>query len=148
MERLRMVREQLESPVARHHECPGSGGDAPRAAPRVRARRTRAVMPTKIVRLPIGSGQTISQPYIVAFMTQQLEPEPTDRVLEIGTGSGYQAAVLSGLVAEVYSIEIVEALAEPGGGRSRPAGLHQCARPGGGRLPGLAWRKPRSTRSS
>jgi protein-L-isoaspartate(D-aspartate) O-methyltransferase len=61
--------------------------------------------------LPIGHGQTISQPYIVAFMTAALDPQPSDRVLEIGTGSGYQAAVLSGLVAEVYSIEIVEPLA-------------------------------------
>jgi protein-L-isoaspartate(D-aspartate) O-methyltransferase len=62
--------------------------------------------------LPIGHGQTISQPYIVAFMTERLEPKSTDRVLEIGTGSGYQAAVLSPLVAGVYTIEIVEALAE------------------------------------
>jgi protein-L-isoaspartate(D-aspartate) O-methyltransferase len=61
--------------------------------------------------LPIGHGQTISQPFIVAFMTEKLEPRPADRVLEIGTGSGYQAAVLSGLVAEVYTIEIVEPLA-------------------------------------
>lgn len=60
--------------------------------------------------LPIGSGQTISPPFIVAYMTQQLEPKPTDKVLEIGTGSGYQAAVLSPLVAKVYSIEIVESL--------------------------------------
>jgi len=62
--------------------------------------------------LPIGYGQTISQPFIVAFMTEQLNPKPTDRVLEIGTGSGYQAAVLSRLVAEVYTIEIIEALAK------------------------------------
>jgi protein-L-isoaspartate(D-aspartate) O-methyltransferase len=62
--------------------------------------------------LPIGYGQTISQPFIVAFMTEQLDPKPTDRVLEIGTGSGYQAAVLSRLVAEVYTIEIVEPLAK------------------------------------
>ena len=61
--------------------------------------------------LPIGYGQTISQPYIVAFMTEQLDPKPTDRVLEIGTGSGYQAAVLSLLVSNVCSIEIVEPLA-------------------------------------
>lgn len=61
--------------------------------------------------LPIGAGQTISQPSIVAFMTQALEPRATDRVLEIGTGSGYQAAVLAELVGEVYSIEIVESLA-------------------------------------
>jgi protein-L-isoaspartate(D-aspartate) O-methyltransferase len=62
--------------------------------------------------LPIGYGQTISQPYIVAFMTEQLRPKPTDRVLEVGTGSGYQAAILADLVSEVYSIEIVEPLAK------------------------------------
>ena len=62
--------------------------------------------------LPIGYGQTISQPYIVAFMTAVLDPKPTDRVLEVGTGSGYQAAVLSCLVAEVYTVEIVEPLAK------------------------------------
>lgn len=61
--------------------------------------------------LPIGYGQTISQPYVVAFMTEKLDPKPTDKVLEIGTGSGFQAAVLSGLVASVFSIEIVEPLA-------------------------------------
>jgi protein-L-isoaspartate(D-aspartate) O-methyltransferase len=62
--------------------------------------------------LPIGYGQTISQPYIVAFMTEQLRAKPTDRVLEVGTGSGYQAAILAELVSEVYSIEIVEPLAK------------------------------------
>jgi protein-L-isoaspartate(D-aspartate) O-methyltransferase len=60
--------------------------------------------------LPIGAGQTISPPYIVAYMTEQLEPQPTDKVLEIGTGSGFQAAVLSPLVDKVYSIEIVDTL--------------------------------------
>ncbi len=62
--------------------------------------------------LPIGYGQTISQPYIVAFMTEQLRAKPNDRVLEVGTGSGYQAAILAELVSEVYSIEIVEPLAK------------------------------------
>jgi protein-L-isoaspartate(D-aspartate) O-methyltransferase len=62
--------------------------------------------------LPIGEGQTISQPYIVALMTDLLDPKPTDRVLEVGTGSGYQAAVLAELVAKVYTIEIVEPLAK------------------------------------
>ena len=61
--------------------------------------------------LPIGHGQTISQPYIVALMTNLLEPDKDDIVLEIGTGSGYQAAILSGLVKQVYSIEIVPPLA-------------------------------------
>ncbi len=60
--------------------------------------------------VPIGESQTISSPFIVAYMTQELDPQPTDKVLEIGTGSGYQAAVLSPLVKEVYSIEIVEPL--------------------------------------
>src|SRR6266542_394823 len=62
--------------------------------------------------LPIGYGQTISQPYIVAFMTEQLRPKPSDHVLEVGTGSGYQAAILAELVSEVYSVEIVEPLAK------------------------------------
>ena len=60
--------------------------------------------------VPIGNKQTISSPFIVAYMTQSLAPKPTDKVLEIGTGSGYQAAILSPLVKEVYSIEIVESL--------------------------------------
>ena len=60
--------------------------------------------------LPIGSQQTISPPFVVAYMTEQLDPQPSDRVLEIGTGSGYQAAVLSRLVGEVYTIEIVPEL--------------------------------------
>jgi protein-L-isoaspartate(D-aspartate) O-methyltransferase len=62
--------------------------------------------------LPIGHGQTISQPFIVAFMTEALKPAPTDSVLEIGTGSGYQAAVLAELVAKVYTVEIVAPLGE------------------------------------
>jgi len=62
--------------------------------------------------LPIGYDQTISQPYVVAFMTEQLRPKRSDRVLEIGSGSGYQAAILGELVAEVYTIEIVEPLAK------------------------------------
>ena len=62
--------------------------------------------------LPIGYEQTISQPYIVAFMTEQLRLSPADRVLEVGTGSGYQAAILAELAGEVYTIEIVEPLAQ------------------------------------
>jgi protein-L-isoaspartate(D-aspartate) O-methyltransferase len=62
--------------------------------------------------LPIGLGQTISQPYIVAFMTEVIRPRPGMRVLEVGTGSGYQAAVLAATGAEVYTIEIFRALAE------------------------------------
>lgn len=62
--------------------------------------------------LPIGEGQTISQPYIVGFMTAAIKPEATDKVLEIGTGSGYQAAVLAEIVDEVYTLEIVPPLGE------------------------------------
>lgn len=62
--------------------------------------------------LPIGDAQTISSPFIVAWMTEAIDPQPTDKVLEVGTGSGYQAAVLSPLVAEVYTIEIVRSLGE------------------------------------
>jgi protein-L-isoaspartate(D-aspartate) O-methyltransferase len=62
--------------------------------------------------LPIGEGQTISQPYVVALMTEALRLRPTDRVLEIGTGSGYQAAVLAGIVKEVYTIEIRKTLVD------------------------------------
>ncbi len=68
--------------------------------------------------LPIGEGQTISPPFIVAYMTEQLDPQPDDRVLEIGTGSGYQAAVLSAVVKEVYTIEIVEPLGRRAARRS------------------------------
>ena len=64
------------------------------------------------VPLPIGYGQTISQPFIVAVMTDLLRPDPEHVILEIGTGSGYQAAILAQLVKHVYSIEVVEALAE------------------------------------
>ncbi len=72
--------------------------------------------------LPIGYGQTISQPYMVALMTQLLELEGDEKVLEIGTGSGYQAAVLAELVPDVYSIEIVPELADQAAKRLRGLG--------------------------
>jgi protein-L-isoaspartate(D-aspartate) O-methyltransferase len=72
--------------------------------------------------LPIGHGQTISQPYIVALMTDLLQPEPEDVMLEIGTGSGYQSAVLSLLVSRVYSIEVVRALADEAAARLKRLG--------------------------
>lgn len=67
--------------------------------------------------LSIGAGQTISQPYIVALMTQLLQVQPSYRILEVGTGSGYQAAVLGEMAAEVYTVEIIPSLAE--GARAR-----------------------------
>lgn len=70
--------------------------------------------------IPIGEGQTITPPYDVAFMTEVLDPKPTDKVYEVGTGSGYQAAILSQLVKEVYSVEIPSPLSE------RATGAHKA----------------------
>jgi protein-L-isoaspartate(D-aspartate) O-methyltransferase len=72
--------------------------------------------------LPIACGQTISQPFVVAYMTEQLDVEPQHRVLEVGTGSGYQAAILSRLVREVVSIERYRTLAEAARGRLKTLG--------------------------
>lgn len=72
--------------------------------------------------LPIGYGQTISQPYIVAYMTQIIDPKPDHKILEIGTGSGYQAAVLAEIVDKVYTIEIVPELSETASDRLQKLG--------------------------
>jgi protein-L-isoaspartate(D-aspartate) O-methyltransferase len=72
--------------------------------------------------IPIGHGQTISQPYIVALMTELLRVKPSDRVLEVGTGSGYQAAVLAGLVDRVFSVEISPELAKEADARLKSLG--------------------------
>ena len=77
--------------------------------------------------LPVGARQTISQPYIVALMTQALEPRRGDRVLEVGTGTGYQTAILALLVREVYTIERLAALAETARERLRGLGLANIA---------------------
>jgi protein-L-isoaspartate(D-aspartate) O-methyltransferase len=82
--------------------------------------------------LPIGHGQTISQPYIVAFMTELLEPEQNMKVLEIGTGSGYQAAVLSAIGCDVHTIEIFEILADSARGRLDRLGYEVKLRHGDG----------------
>jgi protein-L-isoaspartate(D-aspartate) O-methyltransferase len=84
-------------------------GEVPRHEFVIPEQQSRAYLNTA---LPITHGQTISQPLIVALMTDFLEPEPGDVVLEVGTGSGYQAAVLAGLVKHVYSIEIIAGLTE------------------------------------
>ncbi len=72
--------------------------------------------------LPIGFGQTISQPYIVAFMTETIQPKPGQKVLEIGAGSGYQAAVLAEIVDQVYTVEIVPPLAKQAKERMKALG--------------------------
>ncbi len=92
--------------------------------------------------LPIGEGQTISSPFTVAYMTEQLQPLPTDKVLEIGTGSGYQAAVLSRLVAKVYSIEIVESLGKRAAQTLRRLGLQERRDENRRRLSGLGRTRP------
>jgi len=108
--RLRMVETQIKARGVRNERVL----EAMRKVPRhkfVPARQLRAAYDDRP--LPIGHGQTISQPYIVAFMTELLEPKPDHKVLEVGTGSGYQAAVLAELVSKVYTIEIIKALGEP-----------------------------------
>src|SRR5215467_4733007 len=107
-ERLRMVREQIAARGVRD----------PAVLEAMRHVQREAFLPEELAEfayqdtpLPIGSGQTISQPYIVALMIESVAPRPGDRALEIGTGSGYAAAVLSEVVTEVYTIERNEQLA-------------------------------------
>jgi protein-L-isoaspartate(D-aspartate) O-methyltransferase len=100
-------------------EVLGALGAVPREAFVPLSQRPRAYLN---IPLPIGEGQTISQPLIVALMTEMLDPEPSDVMLEVGTGSGYQAAVLSKLVKHVYSVEIVPELADSAAKALR--GLH------------------------
>jgi len=108
-ERTRMVGEQLERRDIRDARVLDAMRQVPRHLFVPEPQRPQAYRDTP---LPIGYEQTISQPYIVAFMTQALNVERSHRVLEIGTGSGYQAAVLSLLVDRVYTIEIVAPLAD------------------------------------
>lgn len=107
--RLEMVRRQIEARGVRN----------PRVLHAMRQVERHLFVPPELAEfayldrpVPIGEGQTISQPYMVAFMTELLDLEPGHRVLEIGTGSGYQAAVLGRLAREVYSIEIIPTLRE------------------------------------
>lgn len=107
--RERMVREELVAGGVADPRVLESMRNTPRHEFLPPALRSKAYID---MALPIGSGQTISGVHVVASMTERLEPQPGDRVLEIGTGSGYQAAVLSPLVGTVYSIEIHKPLAE------------------------------------
>jgi protein-L-isoaspartate(D-aspartate) O-methyltransferase len=106
--RARMVKDQLEARGIRDPRVLAAMREVPR----------HQFVPADVIReayddtpLPIGHDQTISQPYIVALMTELARPQPTDRALEIGTGSGYQAAVLSRVAGQVFTIEYVPALA-------------------------------------
>jgi len=107
--REQMVRDRIES----------AGVKNPSVLRAMRATPRHEFVPSAVrdkayfdMALPIGDSQTISSPFIVAWMTEVIDPQPTDKVLEIGTGSGYQAAVLSPLVKDVYTIEIVRPLGE------------------------------------
>lgn len=105
--RRRMVEEQLAARGIRDARVLAAMGKVPRHALVPADVRYQAYADSP---LPIGEGQTISQPFIVAYMTEQLGLKGGERVLEVGTGSGYQAAVLAEIVAEVYTIEIVPEL--------------------------------------
>lgn len=128
-ERQRMVETQM---VVRGIEDPltlKALAEVPRHRFVDEGRRSAAYLDTP---LPIGHGQTISQPYMVAFMTEIIRPRPGQRILEIGTGSGYQAAVLAACGVEVYSIEIVPPLAERSTALLRELGYRVETRSGDG----------------
>ena len=108
-ERNNMVRQQIQARDIRHRATLDAMRNVPRHLYVPYAQRRHAYQDRP---LPIGYGQTISQPYIVAFMTEIVDPKPGDKMLEIGTGSGYQAAVLAEIIDEVYTIEIVRPLGE------------------------------------
>lgn len=119
--RLRMVRDQIEARGVRDQRVL----DAIRKVPRHRFVPLEA-LPLAYADhpLPIGAGQTISQPYIVALMTELARPQPEDRALDVGSGSGYQAAVLAELVRHVQGIEIIDTLAQQASSRLRELGYH------------------------
>src|SRR5262249_20551609 len=112
--RARMVDEQIAARGVRNRALLDAMRTVPRHEFVPEAYRTSAYLDSP---LPIGLDQTISQPYIVALMTELVDPKPEHRVLEIGTGSGYQAAVIAQLAKEVYTIEIIPQLAESAGQR-------------------------------
>ena len=113
-ERQKMVEEQLKPRGIHDERVLAAMAKVPREAFVPENMRTQSYADSA---LPIGHDQTISQPFIVAYMTEQLRLQPSDRVLEIGTGSGYHAAVLAELAKEVYTVEIVEPLAKDASAR-------------------------------
>lgn len=119
VERERMVIRDIEQRGVRDPAVLSAMRNAPRHEFVPEERRRQAYVDNP---LPIGYGQTISQPYIVAYMTELLRPEPGMRALEIGTGSGYQAAVLAEILDEVYTVEIIPELARWGEANLRRAG--------------------------
>jgi protein-L-isoaspartate(D-aspartate) O-methyltransferase len=128
-QRLQMVREQMEARGITDPVTLTAMRSVPRHLFVDPSRRDAAYLDTP---LPIGYGQTISQPYMVAAMTEIIRPRPGQKILEIGTGSGYQAAVLAACGAEVYSIEIIPELAGQAESRLRDLGYRVVGRTGDG----------------
>jgi len=129
-DRVRMVQQQIEGRGIEDQEVLGAMLAVPRHEFVPERYRDLAYADQP---LPIGEGQTISQPYIVALMTELLELDPGDKVLEVGTGSGYQAAVASHLADSVFTIEILEGLADRARDRLRRLGYRDVtARQGDG----------------
>lgn len=120
-QRLHMVKQQLRGRGIRDERVLEAMKRVPRHLFVPEAERAAAY---EDCALPIGNGQTISQPYIVALMTQQLKLRPTDRVLEIGTGSGYQTAILCAIAREVFSIERDPELAQAAARNLAQIGCH------------------------
>ena len=134
--------QEIEAEVRDTHDRTGRASLSERVIQALRRVPREAFVPAHLqdaayqnMPLPIGHRQTISQPYIVALMTELLEPQADQVVLEVGTGSGYQAAVLDGLVKHVYSVEVVPALAEEAKERLQRLGYqHISVRQGDGSL--------------
>jgi len=139
---LEMLLDEIRAEAFATRQYTGRAAFDPRVLAALRRVPRHAFVPAELRQrayanhpLPIGHGQTISQPYIVALMTDLIDPGPDDVVLEIGTGSGYQAAVLATLVKRVYTMDIVDALAGDAGARLRQLGYHNVdVRSGNGRL--------------
>jgi len=123
-EREEMVAEQIQSRGVNSRDVLNAIETVPRHA-FVRARDSSSAYDDRP--LPIGLGQTISQPYIVGYMTEALKLRPDFRILEIGTGSGYQAAVCAEIAQEVYTIEIIKELAEPAEKRLKDLGYNNVS---------------------
>jgi protein-L-isoaspartate(D-aspartate) O-methyltransferase len=122
-ERQKMVEEQLKPRGIHDERVLAAMAKVPREAFIPENLRNKSYWDNALL---IGHDQTISQPFIVAFMTEQLRPQPTDRVLEIGTGTGYQTAILAELVKEVYTIEIIEPLAKDASARLARLGYNNA----------------------
>ncbi|MBN8474913.1 MAG: protein-L-isoaspartate(D-aspartate) O-methyltransferase [Sulfuritalea sp.] len=139
---LERLLEEIRDEAVETREYTGRAAFAPRVLAALRSVPRHAFVPAQMRQraygnhpLPIGHGQTISQPYIVALMTDLIDPGPDDVVLEVGTGSGYQAAVLATLVKRVYTMDIVDALVRDAEARLRRLGYDNVeVRSGNGRL--------------